>query len=417
MSSASYLLAINISVASLLAAAFWIVSAWSDRPKSARLLAASYVCGVFYYAAEFITPHLTDARFGVTAGFLAILAATTIFSASLAVEFGRRMSWLPLSLVAAISPAVVFLAQDLPRQSYVRLFAYQTPLAIVLALCIVAIWSAARRRGRMETALLVVLTATSIHFLVKPFLSRAMSGSGANAENYIQSAYALASQSIGTVLAFANALLCLAILVRGILASAAAKSETDNLSALYNRRGFERAAEQALEDADRRRRPIALVMADIDRFKAINDRFGHAAGDEAIRLFAELLRAAAPGHPVGRTGGEEFAVIIVGAESIAGKLFAEGVRTALANTTIYALGDEKVTASFGVAERAPGETLAHLTRRADMALYEAKNSGRNCVRLSPYVAGLVRGDRADASGRGLGSPVASRYPASSSGDK
>ena len=89
----------------------------------------------------------------------------------------------------------------------------------------------------------------------------------------------------GTVLAVAAALSTLAILVKGALESATAKSEVDNLSGLYNRRGFERVAGGVFDAADLTRQPLTLIVADIDHFKSINDRFGHAAGDQAIRAF------------------------------------------------------------------------------------------------------------------------------------
>ena len=124
--------------------------------------------------------------------------------------------------------------------------------------------------------------------------------------------------------------------------------------------------------------PVALVVADLDRFKSLNDRHGHAAGDQVIAGFAAHLRVAAGTRAVaGRMGGEEFAVLLPMADPAAARLFAEAVRTVFSAEAIDGLPREvRVTASFGIAARSGDESLADLTRRADEALYHAKRGGR-----------------------------------------
>lgn len=408
MSGAAFLLGINLSVAGLLACAFWAAASWNVRPQPGRLLAFSYALGMLYYALEFLIPFMALPRLGVVAAFCAMLAATAVFTVGLAIEFGRSPPWRGIILVMLVAPGLVYLTLDWPRQSFPRMFAYQMPYAIMLAICLLTIWSSARQRGRLGIALLAILSASALHFLAKPIMARALGGWGSDPTHYLQSTYAIVSQSTGTVLAFATALCALAILVKGALDSAMAKSEIDNLSGLLNRRGFERAAEGVFEEAARTRQPLALIVADIDHFKSINDRFGHAAGDQAIRVFATLLETAAGGHIVGRTGGEEFAIVIRGADLMSARMLAEGARSAFSNTQFRELDEQRITASFGIAERAREETLSDLMRRADLALYDAKRAGRDCVRVAPYLVGLARDSRSEASGRGLDSPVARR---------
>ena len=109
---------------------------------------------------------------------------------------------------------------------------------------------------------------------------------------------------------------------------------------------------------------MSLVICDIDHFKAVNDSLGHASGDRVIAAFAGFLRSAA-------------------ANLLAARLFAEGARSAFASLCVDGLPpDRRFTASFGVAELAPGEGMTDLLVRADSALYEAKNNGRDCVRVS-----------------------------------
>lgn len=152
---------------------------------------------------------------------------------------------------------------------------------------------------------------------------------------------------------------------------------TDGLTGVLNRRGF---VEHALRlGRAQRDSPVTLMMFDLDHFKSINDRFGHATGDSALKLFAEVLRASMRANDViGRLGGEEFAAIVPGDLKIA-EMIGERVRSAFeaAATTVdgHAVGG---TVSIGAASAiARDADLERLIQRADAALYAAKRSGRN----------------------------------------
>src|SRR4029453_16944364 len=134
------------------------------------------------------------------------------------------------------------------------------------------------------------------------------------------------------------------------------ETDTDPLSGLLNRRGFERGGGGALSRRAKHKLPASLVIADLDHFKAVNDRFGHAVGDKVIVAFAELLRGAANrGAVVGRLGGEGV-----------GGLVREGVRMSFSNASLRDVPDRvKVTASFGVASLSGNESLSELLGRAD----------------------------------------------------
>jgi diguanylate cyclase (GGDEF)-like protein len=151
---------------------------------------------------------------------------------------------------------------------------------------------------------------------------------------------------------------------------------------------------------------VSLVIADLDHFKGVNDSFGHACGDRVIEAFAGFLReAAGQDHVAGRIGGEEFAILLPGANLMAARVLAEGTRSAFSALPIGGLpADHRCTASFGVAELGSGEDFGQLMRRADQALYEAKKSGRDRVCLSAAPATAARAATAQAlprfSGRG-----------------
>jgi diguanylate cyclase (GGDEF)-like protein len=243
---------------------------------------------------------------------------------------------------------------------------------------------ASRRQGRIDRLLAVVLAASAAQFAAKPLIAHALGGWGAAPQLYLQSNYALASQTLGTIFALAVAVLTLMLMVSDVLADATSKSETDALSGLLNQGGFERHAQAAVGEAARKGLPVALVIADLDHFKAINDGFGHACGDRVIEAFARLLREAAGGnHVAGRIGGEEFAILLPGSNLAGARLFAEGTRSAFGALPVESLPtDHRCSASFGVTELLPQDGVADLMQRADRALYQAKKGGRDQVRVA-----------------------------------
>jgi len=156
----------------------------------------------------------------------------------------------------------------------------------------------------------------------------------------------------------------------------------DSLTGLANRRSIEETLRGEVARSARFGDPMCVVMADLDDFKRVNDRFGHAAGDEVLKAFANTLRnTVRESDTAGRWGGEEFALVLTGTDADGGVRLAERARAALAQRQVRLPdGTEiRVTASFGVASGAgwpePGELLA----AADSALYEAKRTGKNRV--------------------------------------
>ena len=383
MSGAGFILAINLFVAALLSAAFMMIAVYDRSRAAARWLAFGYAIGMGFFAIEAVIPSLDNARVAVVAAVACLLAGMAAFNAGVARKYGVRIPWRLIGIVFVASLVVDYLIQDLQRQSFMRLMLYQAPFAIMQAISAGLIWRAASR-DRLDRALMALFGLSALQFLSKPFLAHIFGGWGARPQEYINSNYALFSQSMGTVFAMAIALLLIVILVRDVLADATQKSETDTLSGLLNRRGFEERADRALRDAERQGVPLSLVICDLDHFKSVNDSFGHASGDAVIVTFARFLRTAVALHyAAGRIGGEEFAIVLPGTNIVAARLFAEGARSAFAGLPVDGLPyDKRFTASFGVAELAPGERIADLMQRADAALYEAKKSGRDCVRVS-----------------------------------
>ncbi|WP_428568042.1 MAG: diguanylate cyclase [Solidesulfovibrio sp. DCME] len=155
-------------------------------------------------------------------------------------------------------------------------------------------------------------------------------------------------------------------------------STTDMLTGLANRQCIDGLLEAQLEALAEGGRPLSLIMLDIDRFKAINDHFGHLRGDAVLAALAGLLQERVPqGCTVGRWGGEEFLVLCPGLSLAEAFVLAEGLREAVMGLGISGLGG--VTCSFGVVMAKPRESGEHCMGRADRALYAAKDLGRNRV--------------------------------------
>ena len=153
---------------------------------------------------------------------------------------------------------------------------------------------------------------------------------------------------------------------------------TDELTGVYNRKFFEKRVVEEMEIADRANEHISLIIFDLDRFKLVNDNFGHQFGDEVLKrttqIAGDLIRKT---DFLNRVGGEEFAIILPNTNKAQAVFVAEKVRKALEDNQHFKVG--QVTGSFGVAERMKAESLRSWYKRADNALYQAKNTGRNRV--------------------------------------
>lgn len=168
------------------------------------------------------------------------------------------------------------------------------------------------------------------------------------------------------------------------------QSTHDALTGLFNRRYLEETLGRELLSAERHGHPVSLIMGDLDHFKAINDRHGHLAGDQVLRVFGALLKQHARGSDIYcRYGGEEFLLVLPLMAQDSAVERAEQLRGALAAEPIpYGTSPIEVTASFGVATfPGDGRTGDALIAAADNALYAAKEAGRNRVSVS---AGLIK---------------------------
>lgn len=173
--------------------------------------------------------------------------------------------------------------------------------------------------------------------------------------------------------------------LRENLAKVTIESEKDFLTGVYNRKALDRKLEEMIARSKHTKTPLCLIMADVDHFKAFNDKYGHLIGDEVLKIVAKALTDTVKGQDVvARYGGEEFSVILPDTPIGGGMIVAEAIRKAIATKELKRkdTGETfgQVTVSLGVSMyRHETDTLPVFLKRADEALYRSKKSGRNCV--------------------------------------
>jgi diguanylate cyclase (GGDEF)-like protein len=162
----------------------------------------------------------------------------------------------------------------------------------------------------------------------------------------------------------------------------------DGLTGLANRRAASDAVHAEAVRAERLETPLSVVLADLDGFKDVNDEHGHAVGDAVLRVFAEVLRETLRESDIaGRWGGEEFLLLLPGADEEGAAQLAERVRVALADHSIPGVPGLRVTASFGVAQYVGDANTEQLVAAADDALYRAKRGGKDRVERAAEAVG------------------------------
>ena len=159
-------------------------------------------------------------------------------------------------------------------------------------------------------------------------------------------------------------------------------AQTDTMIGMPNRLAYEKRIEAAFESWQTTMRPLSIAAIDIDHFKSINDTYGHTAGDAVLRIIGQaLVKHVRPSDFVARYGGEEFIVLFDGADEAESMQVCERLRGKIQHLAFHASRQPvRVTASIGLAQFQPGDTPQTVFDRADLALYTAKNGGRNrCV--------------------------------------
>lgn len=302
---------------------------------------------------------------------LAVLLAAEAIVRRSGKRFGLPLDLLFLAAVMGGLWYFAYIAPNLLVRVYIQNFGYG------LIFLVAALYLTQLMRGRrVDRVLFWVLLAFAVHFFVRTTLTIGFSapvGAKAFGASLFWHALHLSVAVLGAGLALA----VLAASLSDVMDDLRREGEIDGLTGVLNRRGFENRASSLIAEAEHT--PCSLVACDLDRFKEINDRHGHAAGDEVLRAFGEFLRAAVRTSDLaGRIGGEEFAIMLPSSTRDEAYQFAERLRVDWSEVEFpYLPAGERVTVSIGVAEVRPGDDLFRLLERADTRLYQAKATGRN----------------------------------------
>lgn len=349
----------------------------------AGLLAA---CALFLVAARAIPPaplSLSAAQVLITAG---LLMAWDGFR-----RFLGRPRMKPLHALLPLTLLTVTVAMSHVQESLlVRSLATTGVIALVSALIGRELWRAGAPCGPATRAVAYAYLVNAAFSVLRGIAALADQASVGQAQSS-----GVPALSLFWWLCFTVAVTLGMALMTGerLQADLDRQASRDPLTGALNRRAFSQQADRELAHARRTGRPLAVMMMDLDRFKRINDLLGHAAGDDILCHFVAVAERVLRTEDVfARFGGEEFVALLPDTGGEQALAAAERLRVAFAEDCepVHQPQPFTFTASIGIAEMAPGEDLADALRRADAALYGAKEAGRNRCELAPPHLGTAR---------------------------
>ncbi|ADV10175.1 GGDEF domain-containing protein [Mesorhizobium ciceri] len=373
---------LNPTIALALGAAFLVLWSYQRHRPYLAVLALSYSLSAIGFLLQYFTLPIGMPLTKLVSNICFSIAGCCLAGA-IVHRYGRKVPYVGIGALACGGLAsfcwFLFVAPDLTWRILAMNFAFGG-----ISLLVAAELRPVRNSGPTEKILFVLSLLSGVNFFVRTLVVVIEHGPFTSYDGFYGSSYWTTALLSHALLSLLIALCLFSAAALDVLKALKTETFTDPLSGLLNRRGFEERGMLLLRHCASARFPVALVLADLDHFKALNDVHGHGAGDRVIADFAAKLRSAAGARGVaGRIGGEEFAVLLPLSDLAAARLFAEAVRTVYSAGHVDGLPQgTKVTASFGVAARSGDEALEPLMRRADDALYKAKKNGRDSVRLS-----------------------------------
>ncbi|MBJ7500634.1 MAG: GGDEF domain-containing protein [Sphingopyxis sp.] len=374
---------LNPGIGFLFAIAFFLL--WLNRrERYVAYAAAAYTASALAFLIQDVGPVLPMElqRLPANIGFL---ATGMLFAAAIIKRYDLPVPWRAMSVTAAVSTAAfVWFLLGHPSIA-ARILTISIGAGIIAIMVVVALWPV-EKRHLIDRVLFWVAAFSALNLIVRPVVLLSLRGGFDNYVGFQQSIYWTTVQFSQAMVSIVAAISLMVAVAIDQIAELRREADADNLSGLLNRRGFEAQANAVLRRCLLDRRPVALLIADLDHFKRINDSHGHAVGDAIIAAFGAHVRRIGPaGMVAGRIGGEEFALLVPGAGIESARQLAEAVRSGLqAACTDRIPASLCPTASLGIAVGDPGgvpaATLSALMQEADQALYEAKRTGRNRVR-------------------------------------
>jgi diguanylate cyclase (GGDEF)-like protein len=302
------------------------------------------------------------------------------FQASLMWKAARTIDAKPAPLILLLGPVAVGLAGGLPGLRDATASLSLTVGAAYTFAAATTLWLGRKERLAARWPLIVLLAAHAVVLLIGTY-STVTGSTGQDSVPSIASLFGfIYFESI--IFALGTSVFILALVKERNEAAGIAAARIDSLTGIANRAAFMEGAQRILERCRRDGAPVSVMMFDLDRFKAVNDKHGHAVGDAVLRKFCELAAGALrPTDVFGRLGGEEFAVVLPGSSIEAAFARAERIRASFAASCRFVEEQQvEATVSCGLAVSLKAdESLSALLKESDTALYLAKAEGRNRV--------------------------------------
>jgi len=357
-------------------AAFFVIFYHSSKKPSIALFGFSYLIGGIALAFDVVRLGFNEVTTAILINSLYLLTLS-LMTAAFALHFHKKIPYKTMLAISVITLAAMswYLLADYNITLRTAVMNFGAGLILVPALAFVP----RKDCHVIYKAIFWVLLVSCGQFYLRTGLTMAFADEPLSMANYRDSIYLVAFHFSITLASVALALtLCIAIGMEEI-SNLQRISETDPLSGLVNRRGFEQMASQQIEQMGEKKVPLSLIVCDIDHFKKVNDNFGHDVGDQIIKEFGKIIKNSCRRTDiVARIGGEEFCILLPVATKEMGLMVANSARETFAAHVFRNLPEGSFqTASFGIAQLEPGEDYESLFKRADEALYEAKQSGRN----------------------------------------
>lgn len=350
-----------------------------------RRAAPWWGAGFLTGALAFTMPVLPDGLPGPFRSMMAdtlFLLALSFHGQGLLTQFRRRVPLWPRIAIVALGIIASVVSTLFLENPTVSLAANDLLTSLCLAVPACAVVRHARRP--LERLLVGIVFAIIVDTLVRNIVMTVLNRNPGDFQTFLASPYAFLMQSTSAVLGVLLALTALGCVVMEIIGRYKDVAERDPLTGLLNRRGFERLSGQRAVTG-------SVIVCDIDHFKRVNDRYGHAAGDAVIGRLARILAFDQVDEAVlARFGGEEFVLFLPGVVLHVAASVAHAMHARIGSADWAPVGVDAVTASFGVAASRGGDmSIYEVVARADRALYAAKTGGRNRV----FVEGERLADR------------------------
>lgn len=389
MSGQFFISLLNPAINLLFAAVFFLL--WLQRrERYVAYAAGAYCASAVAFLIQDVGPVLPMELQRVPSN-LGFLLTGALFAAAIIRRYSLPVPWRAMAVTGAISMAF-FLWFLLGQPSIAaRIYSISIGAGIIAVMIVRALWPI-DKPYIIDRVLFWVAALSAVNLILRPVVILSLGGGFDNYVGFQQSVYwttVQLSQALVSILAAISLMVAVAI---DMIADLRQEADSDDLSGLLNRRGFEAKAIATLRHCADTSRPVALLIADLDHFKRVNDSHGHAVGDAIIAAFGAHVRHIGPDDMVaGRIGGEEFAVLLPGASIETARRLSEVIRIGLPTACADRIPPSLVpTTSIGLAAGLPSVGLSALMRQADEALYAAKRAGRNRVRAySPMAVTLA----------------------------